>query len=63
MTEHLLQQPQKHEGKWVALFGPDEEMEIVAVGEDASEAADKAVKKGYVETTLLKLLPSEVANL
>jgi len=61
MTEHLLQQLQNHEGKWVALFGPDGEMQIVAVGEDAAEATERAAKRGYRETTLLKVLPSEVA--
>ena len=47
--------------KWVALFGPDGEMEIVAVGEDASDASENAAKKGYRDTTLLKVLPADAA--
>ena len=61
MTEQLLQELKGHEGKWVALFGPDGEMTIVASGEDAAEASEQAAMKGYAETTLLKVLPSNVA--
>jgi len=61
MSEQLLQQLQKHEGKWVALFGPDGEAEIVAVGDDAADANEKAAEKGYTETTLLKVLPANAA--
>lgn len=61
MNDELLQQLKKHEGKWVALFGPDEAPEIVAIGGDAADAARRATENGYAETTLLKVLPSEVA--
>ena len=61
MNEQLLQQLQEHEGKWVALFGPDGATQIVAVGVDASDASEKAAKKGYAETTLLKVLPANAA--
>ena len=61
MSEALIQQLKEHEGEWVALFGLDGEMMIVASGEDAAEASEKAAKKGYRETTLLKVLPSDAA--
>lgn len=61
MTEQLAQHLQEHEGKWVALSGPDGEMEIVAVGADAAEASAQAAKQGYTETTLLKVLTSDAA--
>jgi len=46
MSEALIQQLKEHEGEWVALFGLDGEMMIVASGEDAAEASEKAAKKG-----------------
>ncbi len=61
MTEQLVQHLQENEGKWVALSGPDGELEIVAVGADAAEASEQAAKLGHTETTLLKVLPSDAA--
>lgn len=61
MKEELLQQLSKYQGKWVALFGPEESMEIVGVGEDAVEAVDQATRAGYSETALLKVRHSDVA--
>ena len=61
MNEQLLQQLQEHEGKWVALFGPDGDPEIVAVGDDAVDARENAIKRGYTEATLLKVLPADAA--
>jgi hypothetical protein len=61
MTDQLLQQLKKFRGKWVALFSSNGEMKIVASGEDAVEANKQAAKNGYQETTLFKVLPSEVA--
>jgi uncharacterized protein DUF5678 len=61
MKDELLQQLKMYEGKWVALLGTEDDMTVVAAGEDAAEAIERAVKKGYTETTLLKILPSDVA--
>jgi hypothetical protein len=61
MKDELLQQLKMYEGKWVALLGTDDDMSVVAAGEDAAEATERAAKKGHTETTLLKVLPSEVA--
>jgi len=61
MTKQLLQQLHKYQGKWVALFGSNQKTMIVAVGKDAVQASERAVKRGYKETTLLKVLPLEVA--
>lgn len=61
MSERLLQQLQQHEGKWVVLFGTDDDMEKVAVGEDAADASEKAAEQGYDDPTLLKVLPANAA--
>ena len=61
MNDELLQQLTKHEGEWVALIGPDDRMQIVGSGNDAAEASEQGAKKGYTETILFKVLPSEVA--
>jgi Family of unknown function (DUF5678) len=63
MNDELLQQVKKYEGKWVALFGSDEEMEIVAIGEDAAEVSEHAAEKGYTETILLRVLPPDISNI
>ncbi len=61
MTDQLLQQLKAYEGKWVALVGPNGEMSVVASGNDAAEATANAAKKGYTETTLLKVIQSDAA--
>jgi uncharacterized protein DUF5678 len=59
MNDELLQQLKKYESKWVALYGSGVEMQVVAVGEDAGEASDRASQKSYPETTLLKVHPAD----
>jgi uncharacterized protein DUF5678 len=54
MNQPLLQELKKYKGKWIALFGSDDEIEIVPASDDAAEASEAAAKKDYRETTLLK---------
>ena len=61
MTEQLLQQLKKYEGEWVALVESDGETIIGGSGSDAAEASENATENGYTETTLMKVLPSDVA--
>ena len=62
ITETLLQQLKEYEGNWVALIDTgDEDMSIVASGEDAIAAREAAEESGYKDVTLMKVLPSGVA--
>ena len=61
MNDRLAQQLKQNEGKWVALFGAGEEMVVVASGEDAVEAIEQAKKRGYADTTLMKVIPTDAA--
>ena len=60
LTEELATKLRQYEGKWVALFGPDEAMEVVAAGDDAAEASRKAKSAGFEEAILYKVLPYDV---
>lgn len=48
-----------YKGKWVAL--KKDELSVIAVGESASEALDKARKSGYSNPILTKI-PSEIIS-
>jgi hypothetical protein len=61
MTERLLEQLHQYEGRWVALFDVDGEMQVVASGDDALVARDEAANKGYTEATLMKVLQYDTA--
>ncbi len=54
-NDTLIQKLKNYENKWVALIEP--EKEVVASGDDASEAKKKAEKKGYKDIILFKVFP------
>lgn len=54
MKDSFLEQLKNYEDKWVALI--EQTKEIVASGEDASEAKQKAEQRGYTDTILFKVL-------
>ena len=43
------------------MSGPDTAMNVVASGDDAAEASEEAEKSGYINATLMKVLPSDAA--
>lgn len=53
MTPKTIQDLIKYENKWVALV----KERIVAAGKDAFAAHQQALKRGYKDFTLFKVLP------
>jgi hypothetical protein len=55
MNTISLEQLKKYEDRWVALRGKTHE--VVSSGADASEAKEKAEKKGFADIILFRVLP------
>ena len=53
MTTKTIKDLAKYENKWVALV----KERIVAAGKDAFAAHQQAIKRGYKDFTLVKVLP------
>jgi hypothetical protein len=53
MTTKIIEDLTKYENKWVALA----KERVVAAGKDAFAAHQQALKRGYKDFTLFKVLP------